>query len=198
MTKEELVEKLKAKGFSEKIVKAFAKVDRGKFIPDKYQTYAYEDAALPIGHEQTISQPQTIAFMFTLLDIEDGQKILEVGSGSGYVLELLANLAKGAKIYGTERIASLVERSTKTLSGYKNIQIFHSPDILGLPKEGPFDRILISASAEKLPKEILDQLKERGILVCPVKESIIKAKKEKGKIKTEEFPGFIFVPLITK
>lgn len=198
MTQKELIQKLRAKGFSKKIVDSFAKVDRGKFVSDEYRSYTYEDAALPIGHEQTISQPQTIAFMLTLLEAENKQKIMEVGSGSGYVLELLANLVKGTKIYGTERIAHLVKRSQKVLASYKNIEIIHASDAPGLPKKAPFDRILVSASAEELPKELLNQLKEGGILVCPVKESIVKAKKGRGKIKTEEFPGFIFVPLITK
>ncbi|MCD4760480.1 L-isoaspartyl protein carboxyl methyltransferase [bacterium] len=197
VNKETLLQKLKDNNFSDKIVQAFSKVDRSVFIPPKYQGNAYQDIALPIGQGQTISQPYTIAFMLNLLELEGKQRILEVGSGSGYVLALLNQLSKNSKIFGTEKIYDLVERSQIILDKYNNIKIVHTPDTLGLSDQGLFDRILVSAAADQLPTELLEQLDNHGVLVCPVRNSIIKACKEAGKIKAKEYPGFAFVPLIT-
>ena len=198
MTKQELLQSLKSNGFADNILQAFSVINREDFIPVKYKSQVYKDRALSIGYGQTISQPYTIAFMLDLLDVKDGQKILEVGSGSGYVLVLLNKLSKNPQIFGTEIIKELVDRSQVILSKYKNIKIIHTPDQLGLSKEKLFNRILVSAAAKKLPEELLDQLADNGILVCPVKDSIIKAWKKDGQIKTEEHYGFTFVPLITE
>lgn len=198
MTKQELLQSLASHGVANNIIQAFRVVNREDFIPPEYQPYAYEDGALPIGQGQTISQPYTIAFMLNLLQVNDQQKILEVGAGSGYVLALLNQLSQDAKIFATERILDLVERSQQTLADYKNIKIFHTPDNLGLAKEQPFDRILVSAAAEQLPEELIAQLSDDGILVCPVKDSIIKVWQENNQIKKEEHYGFAFVPLIIK
>ena len=107
--KNNLIDSLYNQGFKENIVKAFEKVEREAFIPDTYRSGAYEDIALPIGQGQTISQPSTIAFMLDLLDVQNGQKILEVGSGSGYVLALLSEMNSEGKIMGAERIEELVK-----------------------------------------------------------------------------------------
>ena len=196
MKKEQLLQKLSNECFDQRIVKAFKEVEREDFIPGGFKKHAYEDVALTIGYGQTISQPFTIAFMLTLLEIKNEQRILEVGSGSGYVLALLNELSKNSKIFGVERIEKLVESSKRILHDGKNIKIFQAGEKLGLSEQGPFDRILVSASAQSLPSELLDQLTDEGILVCPVQNHIIKIKKEREKIVNESFYGFTFVPLV--
>lgn len=197
MKKEFLLNSLRQRGFSKKIVGAFEKVDRSEFVPSAYFQESYLDKPLPIGHEQTISQPYTIAFMLELLQIKDRQKILEVGSGSGYVLALLSELNSNGKVFGAERIKELVEDSREKLKRYKNIKVIHSDGSRGLGAEALFDRILVSASAKEIPQKLVEQLKVGGVLVVPVKQSIIKIQKLiKNKNKIEEFPGFVFVPLI--
>ncbi len=196
MDKNELCEKLRINGFSEKIVNSFYKVKREDFMPPGSKDYAYEDRAMSIGYSQTISQPTTIAFMLSLLDVKPGQKILEVGSGSGYVLTLLNELEKDLKIYGAERIKELADMSTMRLSNIKNIQITHTATSLGLPDSGPFDRILVSAAADQLPDKLINQLNDDGILVCPVQNSIVKAIKQGNNIEMKDYFGFVFVPLI--
>jgi len=193
MNKKELIEKLRKQKFPEIILKAFEKVEREKFIPEEYRDDVYEDIALPIGHGQTISQPYTIAFMLNLLELHDNQKILEVGSGSGYVLALISEISKNSELFGIERIKELAEKSKEALP---EINIIYGNGYKGLKKEAPFDRILVSASADKIPPELVKQLKIGGILVCLVYDSIIKLQKLENKNKIEEYPGFIFVPLI--
>jgi len=196
MEKEKLIRYLKACRFPEKILNAFKKVQREDFIPQSFRELAYKDQPLPIGHGQTISQPYTIAFMLNLLELKDNQKILEVGSGSGYVLALISEISKNSKIFGKERIEYLVRKSKQVLKNKKNIKIIHGDGSKGLQKEKPFDRILVSASSRTIPKKLVEQLKVGGILVIPVGTSILQLKKHKNKEEIREFPGFIFVPLI--
>ena len=196
MNKQELLARLKEEGFAEPIVQAFANVKREKFLPDGSVDLAYEDTALPIGQGQTISQPSTIAFMLELLQVKPQQKILEVGSGSGYVLALLNQLSPDSEIYGAERVGELTELSKKRLAKIKNIQICYTPNKLGLSKQQPFDRILVSAAARQLPQLLINQLADNGLMVCPINHSIWQVKKQKGRLLTKEFPGFVFVPLI--
>lgn len=196
MNKKELIESLRAQGFSEKIMKAFEKVPREKFIPENLKEYAYEDEALPLEEGATISQPYTIAFMLNLLELKKKEKILEIGSGSGYVLALLAEITEG-KIYGIEISKNLSEKSKKILKelNFNNVEVFNKSGFEGLKEKSPFDRVLISAAAEKIPEHLFFQLKENGILVTPVGNSIFQIKKTDGKIRIKEFPGFVFVPL---
>ncbi len=194
--KNNLIESLRIQGFKENIVKAFEKVEREEFIPDTYRSAAYEDMALPIGRGQTISQPSTIAFMLQLLDVQDGQKILEVGSGSGYVLALLSEMNPSGKIIGTERISELVQSSREKLGKYENVEIFYTPHFIGLEEHSPFDRILVSASAQEIPQELIEQLKTSGILVIPVLNSIMRLEKKQKGSEIEEYEGFAFVPLV--
>ena len=195
MNKLQLIQSLKSQGFSEQIIKAFNKVQREKFIPENSKIYAYEDTALSIGKGQTISQPYTIAFMLSLLELQDKQKIMEIGSGSGYVLALLNTISKNSKIYGVERIKELVERSKSILKNKKNIKIIKANKELGIPNE-KFDRILVSAAADKIPDKLIEQLKVNGIIVIPVRNSIIQIKKTIEGLIKKEFHGFVFVPLI--
>ena len=200
MNKEQLIESLRREGFSEKILKAFEKVKREDFIARELREHAYDDAPLPIGYGQTISQPYTIAFMLQLLEIEEldkeNLKILEVGSGSGYVLALINEMCNKCEIYGIERIKELADKSKKILSE-KNIKIICRDGSKGIEEfNKKFDRIIVSASAGEIPKKILTKLADNGILVCPVRESIFQIRKLDGKIKKKEFYGFVFVPLV--
>jgi len=196
MQKQDLITYLKTEGFPKKITDAFAKVKRELFVPEEHKKLAYENRPLPIGNNQTISQPYTIAFMLDLLDLEDNQKILEVGSGSGYVLALINEISKNSNTHGVEIIKELVNSSKKILN--KNIKITQADGNKGLEENSPFDRILVSASAKKIPQKLLEQLKIKGVMVCVVRNSIVKIKKEKNQIRKIEYLGFSFVPLVEK
>ena len=196
MQKQHLISYLKSKGFPEKITNAFDEIKRELFIPEGSKHLAYENRPLPIGSNQSISQPYTIAFMLDLLDIENNQKILEVGSGSGYVLALMNEISKDSKIFGLEIIEFLTNSSRNILSKNKNIKVIQGNGNNGIPKQAPFNRILVSASANQIPPKLLEQLKVKGIMVCVVGKSILKIKKEKDQIRKTEYLGFSFVPLI--
>jgi protein-L-isoaspartate(D-aspartate) O-methyltransferase len=194
--KNSLIEYLKSEKFDIKILNAFSIVKRENFLPEGLRDYAYIDQPLPIGDGVTISQPYTIAFMLNLLELKNNQKILEIGSGSGYVLGLISKISKKSKIYGIERIKRLVNLSRKRLDKSKNIKIEYADGTNGLKKYAPYDRILISASCKKIPANLFNQLKDGGIIVTSVKQSIIQIKKLGKKKIIKEYPGFVFVPLI--
>lgn len=194
--KKELIDKLKKENFSKEILRAIRKVNRKKFVPDEFKEKSYDDIPLPIGFGQTISQPYTIAFMLTLLNLKNRQKILEIGSGSGYVLELLSEMCPDSEIIGIEVVKELAEKSKKKLGKRKNIRIVNKNGATGFDEEAPFDRILVSASGREIPKGLINQLKYGGILVIPIKNSIISLKKGRKKNFIREFEGFSFVPLI--
>jgi protein-L-isoaspartate(D-aspartate) O-methyltransferase len=194
--KNNLINVLKEQGFEENIVEAFKQVKRERFVPVSQRDVAYEDIPLPIGKGQTISQPSTIAFMLSLLNVQNGQKILEVGSGSGYVLALLSTMNSKGKVMGAERIKELVESSKEKLEKYENVKVSHTPHTIGLEEHSPFDRILVSASGQEIPQELIEQLKMCGILVIPVGNSIIKLEKTQEGNKIQEHEGFVFVPLV--
>ena len=203
MNKEQLLQSLQARGFPKKILEAFSKVPREEFIPEEIIDKAYEDTALPIGKGQTISQPYTIAIMLSELDPKTGQKILEVGSGCGYVLALLSEIVgKGGKVFGLEIVKELAEKSKENLHEYKNVRVLHKSGFEGFPDKAPFDRILISAAIREIPEPLISQLKVGGILVAPKGsrfEQDIIAIKRKSKAEFEllkRIPGFVFVPFI--
>lgn len=188
---------LRKKGTPENILAAFAKVKREDFVPEHLIGYAYEDMALPVEEGSTLSQPSTIAFMLSLLDVKDGQKILEIGSGSGYVLALLAELNPSGKIYGVEIIKSIAVSSKKRLESSRNIEILNRSGSEGLKEFAPFDRILISAACPQPPMHLVEQLASPGIIAAAVKQSIIQIKKDAaGRVTQLEYPGFAFVPLV--
>ncbi|UPT78432.1 protein-L-isoaspartate O-methyltransferase [Sulfurovum sp. XGS-02] len=182
------------------IIDAFRTIDRKYFVPEEYEDEAYADMPLPIGDYQTISQPSTVAFMLERLDTQDGNTVLDIGSGSGWTTALLCYMVgnKGSVI-GLERISTLVEQGRENLSKFgfnSHCHIEKAGDTLGLPGK-QFDRILVSASADETPEELFLQLKIGGILVIPIGESIFKfIKTSETEIKKEEFYGFVFVPLI--
>lgn len=196
MKKEILIKQLENQKFPEQILNAFAVIERKEYIPEELEHEAYANTALPIGYGQTISQPYTIAFMLMLLELKDNIKILEVGSGSGYVLDLMNNISKNSEIYGIERVKDLVDRSRKVLKFKTNIKIIFGDGSKGLIEETPFDRILVSASSDKIPEKLVNQLNYGGILVAPVGNNIVSVKKTYKENVVREYPGFVFVPLI--
>ena len=182
------------------VKEAFDKVNRRDFVPKYLQDKADLDLPLPIGFGQTISQPSTVCQMLQWLDAEPGEKVLDVGSGSGWTAALLSYIVgpKG-KVFAVERIPELVRfgRDNCEKLDIKNAQFFQSSKTYGLPDHSPFDRILVSASAKTLPDELITQLKINGKLVIPVKYNILEIEKTSNKdYSTIVHPGFIFVPLI--
>lgn len=185
---------------SQFLINAFKRCDRIVFIPKELYPYAYEDHPLPIGKGQTISQPYTVAIMLELLQPSIGNRILDIGSGSGWTTALLATaVGTSGMVEGVEIIPQLVECGNENLAkaDIHNATItLADPSHLGKPG-GVFDRILVSASAPAMPTTLFDQLKEGGILVVPVENSIWRiTKKEAGVFESYELPGFVFVPLI--
>jgi len=183
-----------------RIVDAFRTIDRADFVPEKYLNEAYGDYPLPLGYGQTISQPTTVAFMLEKLQPQAGEKILDVGSGSGWTTALLAQIVGPAgKVCGVEIVPELAELGRKNLANYELnwAEIKLVTGELGCPPLAPFNKILVSAAAEELPDELLSQLKSGGRLVIPIQNSIWQIDKAAaGKFRQQEFPGFVFVPLV--
>jgi protein-L-isoaspartate(D-aspartate) O-methyltransferase len=160
---------LRARGVSDpRVLDAMLRVPRHRFVPEAYRSQAYEDHPLPIGDGQTISQPYIVARMLESLDLTTADKALEVGTGSGYVTALLAELA--AQVFSIERHPALADCARNVLAalGYANVRVFTGDGTLGLPAEAPFDAILVSAAASDLPSALLAQLRDRGRMVIPV------------------------------
>ncbi|HLC89842.1 MAG TPA: protein-L-isoaspartate O-methyltransferase [Patescibacteria group bacterium] len=200
---DELIQQLINEGYlkTPAIIDAFYKIKRRDFLPPDLAGEDAINAPLPIGHGQTISQPLTVAFMLELLKPETGQKILDIGSGSGWTTALLAEIVgpKG-KVYGLERVADLKEFGEKNLAKYNfsNVEFFCRDGTKGLTEFALFDRILVGAAAFEVPKNLKDQLNLGGRLVIPTEEQDIKLIEKIGKDKFKEvsYPGFVFVPLI--
>ncbi|MDO9207064.1 MAG: protein-L-isoaspartate O-methyltransferase [Sulfuricurvum sp.] len=201
-TNQQLIDHLIRSGVlrSPSLIDAFEKCDRILFVPEKLHTETYGDYPLQIGEGQTISQPTTVAIMLEMLHPRVGDKILDIGSGSGWTTALLATaVGQNGFVEGIERVSYLVEYGRKNL---KKMHITNASialaDSSALGKPGHlYDRILISASAPYMPTPLFDQLKPDGILVIPVGNSLWRITKDQtGKISTYELPGFVFVPLI--
>lgn len=202
--RKQLVEFMQFSIGSQAIKNAFLEVKRELFVPEGMRDSAYIDEALPIGHGQTISQPSTIAIMLEMLELKEGQKVLEVGSGCGYVLALLSRIAgEKGKVFGIEKLKELVEISRKNLeaNGTRNAVVIEGDGSLGLQEQAPFDRIIVSAACPFVPKPLFDQLIEGGIVVAPVgdlyTQEIQQLKKKNGKPLKRNYAGsfFAFVPL---
>ncbi|MFH1585483.1 MAG: protein-L-isoaspartate O-methyltransferase [archaeon] len=199
MNKPQLLASLKSHGFSKPILEAFSKVKRENFIDSRIKHMAYEDRALPLGKGQTISQPYTIAMMLDLLDLKKGQKVLEIGSGCGYVLALISTITK-TKVYGIEIVESLYKKSKSNLKDY-NVEIYNMSGANGLKEHSPYDRIIISAALDKIPKPILNQLKLGGICIAPEgprgNQALVAVQRIKNKfIVKKKIQGFSFVPFV--
>jgi protein-L-isoaspartate(D-aspartate) O-methyltransferase len=196
-----LAEDLRKKGnFDEKIILAIENIPRHFFLESAFAEQAYEDKAFPIGADQTISQPYTVAYQTQLLNVKPGDKILEIGTGSGYQAAILSML--DANVFSIERIALLSEQANTILRHLKlKARLYIGDGTLGLPKKAPFDKILITAAAPDIPETLLNQLAIGGILVSPVGNKNVQTmirvtKKDENNYDTEEFETFRFVPLI--
>jgi protein-L-isoaspartate(D-aspartate) O-methyltransferase len=160
---------LRDRGISDlRVLGAFLRVPRHRFVPETYRSQAYEDHPLPIGGGQTISQPYIVALMLQSLELAPSDKVLEIGTGSGYVTALLAELA--AQVFSIERHPALADSAREILAalGYTNARVFTGDGTLGLPAIAPFDAILVSAAAHDLPPTLLAQLRDTGRMIIPV------------------------------
>jgi len=195
-----LVKKMREKGISdERVLEAIGKVPRHAFFDAALLGHAYEDKAFPIGEGQTISQPYTVAFQTEKLLISPGDKVLEIGTGSGYQAAVL--LEMGAKVYTIEYNRKLYEhtRDFLPLLGYKPY-FFYGDGSKGIPAKAPYDKIIVTAGAPGVPTALTDQLVENGVLIIPVgdreKQKMLRITKKNSKLVKEEFDNFAFVPLL--
>jgi protein-L-isoaspartate(D-aspartate) O-methyltransferase len=160
---------LAARGIRDpRVLDAMRTVPREAFVPEHLRESAYLDSPLPIGSRQTISQPHVVAFMIEALDLKGGEKVLEIGAGSGYAAAVLGQIA--GQVYTIERIRELADRARETLDalGYDNVQVRHGDGTMGWPEQAPFDAIAVAAGARKVPEPLKQQLKEGGRIIIPV------------------------------
>jgi protein-L-isoaspartate(D-aspartate) O-methyltransferase len=183
----------------ERVLKAMRSIPRHAFVPQEYQDESYQDHPLPIGHGQTISQPYMVGLMTALLELRGDEKILEIGTGSGYQAAVLGALA--AEVYSMERIPELSLRAGEILTGlgFDNVTLHVGDGSLGWPGAAPYDGMLVTAGAPALPSALAAQLKEGGHLVIPVGERLRQIlqvwTKFEGKLVKEEILPVVFVPL---
>jgi protein-L-isoaspartate(D-aspartate) O-methyltransferase len=184
-----------------KVLAAMRKVPRDLLVPEEVRAQAYRNTPLPIGYEQTISQPYIVALMTDLLDVRPEHVVLEVGTGSGYQAAVLAELVR--QVYTIEIVEPLAERAKRQLAelGYDNVSVRAGDGYLGWPEQAPFDRIIVTAGASHVPQPLIDQLKPGGRMVIPVGRSInrldltVVEKGKDGKLKTRRILPVAFVPL---
>ena len=185
-----------------RVLDVMSRIPREKFVPPDIRDQAYQDNPLPIGKEQTISQPYIIALMTEELGLEGHEKVLEIGTGSGYQTAILAELAK--KVVTVERVPELAESAKKLLKelGYKNIEAHLAGDTLGWPQDAPYDAIMVTAGAPDVPEELLDQLAEGGRMIIPVgpryAQELCKVTKSREGVTVRNLGGCRFVSLIGK
>ena len=194
-----LILKLRESGIANsEVLSALETIPREKFIPENYRNQAYENIALPIGENQTISQPYVVAKMTELLEVKNNHKVLEIGTGSGYQCAILSKLAR--RIYTIERIKNLHEKASKIFDELQltNIVSKHEDGNNGWVEQIPFDRIIFTAATKNITNRIFSHIKDNGIIVCPIirdnKQVIIKYKRKNDKLTSEEFDDVLFVP----
>lgn len=191
---------IEARGINDRrVLSAMRKVERHKFVPTALQSSAYEDTPLPIGEGQTISQPYIVALMTELLALKGNEKVLEIGTGSGYQAAILAELAES--VFTIEILPKLASRAEKLLKnlGYKNIYVKCGDGYLGLPEHAPFDAIIVTCAPPEIPQKLVEQLAEGGRMVVPVGVGHQELKliiKEKGKTTVKNIAPVRFVPMI--
>ena len=197
-----LIDELRSEGISsQSVLDAMLKVPRHEFVPAAYRHQAYQNQPLPIGHDQTISQPYIVAHMTEAAEIASGEKVLEIGTGSGYQAAVLAELAK--EVYSIEIIPELADGARAVLKrlGYKNVEVRTGNGYLGWPEKAPFDAIVVTAAPDEVPQALVAQLAVKGKMVVPVganfQEMTIITKTESGVVERRTIP-VAFVPMVGK
>ena len=195
-------EQIEERGIKDRrVLEAMEKVPRHRFVPEKYRTFAYEDSPLPIGEGQTISQPYIVALMTECLNLEGDEKVLEVGTGSGYQAAILSELVDG--VYTIEILEPLAKRAEELLKnlGYRNVKVKCGDGYLGWEEYAPFDGIIVTCAPDHIPQPLIDQLAEGGRMVIPVGEihfpQVLKLiEKREGKLIVQNVVPVRFVPMI--
>lgn len=200
--RQKLINELRTKGIrDENILSAFMDIPRHYFLDKAFSDWAYKDVAFPIDADQTISQPYTVAVQTMLLEVKKGDKILEIGTGSGFQACVLSFL--GAKVYTIERQKKLFDKTSDFLNdiGFGLIRTLYGDGYLGAPRFAPFDKILLTAAASEIPQKLIDQLKPGGIIVIPLGSGDVQQmkriiKNHDGSLKEENFGNYRFVPFL--
>lgn len=200
--RKKLVDGIRDKGITdERVLDALMKIPRHFFLDSAFDEVAYADRAFPIGEGQTISQPYTVAYQTQLLEVKPFEKVLEIGTGSGYQACVLAEM--GAQVYTIERQKKLFDANKKFtfLKKYPSIKFFYGDGYEGLPTFAPFDKILVTAAAPEIPQKLVEQLKPGGMMVLPLGTGEIQrmmriTKLQNGALKEEVFDHFSFVPMV--
>jgi len=183
------------------VIKAMKKVQRHLFVPETYRSFSYADHPLPIGEGQTISQPYIVAFMTEALRLKPGERVLEIGTGSGYQAAVLAEIVN--EVYSIEIVETLGKRAGRTLTelGYKNVHIKIGDGHRGWPGKAPFDAVIVTCAPEQIPRPLIEQLKEGGRMIIPVGragvvQKLVRGVKTGGRLKTEAVMLVRFVPMV--
>jgi protein-L-isoaspartate(D-aspartate) O-methyltransferase len=192
---------IRGRGIRDKrVLEAMSKIERHLFVDNAFMAKAYADHPLPIGEDQTISQPYVVALMTEALKLKPTDRVLEIGTGSGYQAAVLAEIV--SEVYSIEIRKKLVEKSDKLLKkmGYKNIQVKHADGYFGWEEHAPFDAIIVTASVNHIPPPLIKQLKEGGRLIIPLGstvyfQTLTLATKKKGELEIEQMGGVAFVPM---
>lgn len=194
-------QQIKSRGIDDpKILAAFEKVKRHRFVPERVKKYAYEDRPLPIGEGQTISQPYIVALMTSAINPDKTDRILEIGTGSGYQAAILAELCK--QVYTIEIIESLGEKARQTLSepGYDNVAVKIGDGYKGWPEHAPYDAIIVTCAPTEVPEPLKKQLAEQGRMVIPVgknyEQNLVLFEKKEGKLLKKSIIPVLFVPMV--
>ena len=194
-------EQLKSRGISnQKVIQAFLEVERHLFVPERYRNRAYNDYPLPIGYDQTISQPYIVAYMTEVLDLKPSNKILEIGTGSGYQAAILGEICDS--VYSIEIVKPLAERAKDLLDdlGYENVFIRIGDGYQGWKSNAPFDKIIVTCAPNNIPKPLQHQLAEGGKMIIPVggayNQSLVLLEKRNGELKKKKKLSVIFVPMV--
>jgi protein-L-isoaspartate(D-aspartate) O-methyltransferase len=194
-------EQIKARGIKDPaVLAAMARVPRHLFVPENVQPFAYEDRPLPIGRDQTISQPYIVAYMSEMLRVSKADTVLEIGTGSGYQAAVLSELAR--EVLSIEIVPELADRARRVLAdnGYRNVQVRTGDGYRGWPERAPFQRIIVTAAPPQIPRALVDQLAAGGRMVVPVgtalQEIVILTKRADGTVSEERTIGVRFVPMV--
>lgn len=204
--KKKLIDRLKSSGYihSDEVIEAFLNVPRENFVPDELKDYSYSDTPLRIAKEQTISAPHMVGMMLELLELKKGEKVLEVGAGSGYHAAMAAYMiGDDGHVYTIEYIkelAHIAEENIKSTGLDSRITVIHGDGSKGLEEHAPYDKIMVACGAPGIPRPLIDQLKEGGIMILPVGggyyQDLVRVIKDQGKITKEKHGGCAFVPMV--